>query len=131
MKKSSYISLTLWASAAALFTGCSRQYQVKRCVDPDGFAVTEDKCIEEDRNPYPYGPRPYRWNYGGSGGYNYGDRIFGGSSTPVEGEDSVSAHDAASATGARGGSGTVSRGGFGSSFGGEGGHGSGGHGGGE
>ncbi len=121
-KASTSITLTVLATAAALFTGCSRQYEVKRCVDADGFAVSEDKCAMEDRRqPYSSYPRAYSWNYGGSGGYNYGDRIFGGRSYPSSGMDSISAHDAGSISGSRGGSGTISRGGFGHSFGGHGG----------
>lgn len=63
----------------------------------------------------------YFWNYGGSGGYNYGDRISGGRSYPSTDMESITARDAASISGARGGSGTISRGGFGGSFGGHGG----------
>jgi hypothetical protein len=100
--------------ALAFLAGC-REREMKRCVDERNIVVDDSLCnatSPQAQQPNPSGgfyPYPYRWYYGGWGGYALGSGVGGGGFAPVAG------HSYASPT---------SRGGFGSSFGGgEGGHG--------
>jgi hypothetical protein len=116
MKRSAQVAAPLLASAAlALLSGC-RDREMQRCVDKNNVVVADNLCSAQQNQTAPaYGggggffPYPYRWYYGGYGGYGMGSPVTGGGFAPVAG------HAYASST---------TRGGFGSSFGGgEGGHG--------
>jgi hypothetical protein len=104
MKRSAQVSAPLLAAVAlAISTGC-RNPQMQRCVDEQNHVVPDSFCQnpQQQRNSYGYVPM-YRYYYGGTGSYNVGSAVSGGSYTAVSG--------ASYAT-------STSRGGFGSSFGG-------------
>ncbi len=77
---------------------------MQRCVDQNNNVVPDSLC--KDSNQSSNGHPPYRYYYGGSGGYTTGTHAEGGSFTPSAGRSYASG---------------TTRGGFGSSFGGEGG----------
>jgi len=108
VKRSIQVSAPLLAATAlALMTGC-RPPQMKRCVDEQNHVVPDSMCQEQLMTNSP----AYRYYYGGSGSYNSGSIVSGGSYTSVSGVSYAT---------------STSRGGFGSSFGGgssSGGHGS-------
>jgi hypothetical protein len=90
---------------------------MQRCVDEHNVVVDDSLCNAQQPNTQQqhnggvgFFPMPYRWYYGGWGGYSRGTVIGGGSYAPAAG------HSYSSST---------ERGGFGSthSSGGEGGHG--------
>lgn len=117
----------LAATAAALLaTGC-HQPEPRRCVDDQNRVVDPSFCAnlpQGQGQPNNYRPGfpgylPYRYYYGGSGGFAPGAIVNGGSYAPLAGHS----YSGSTATGG------TTRGGFGSSFGG-GGEGGGGHGGG-
>jgi hypothetical protein len=116
VKRSSSVAAPLLASAAlALLSGC-KQPEMKRCVDEHNTVVDDSLCNaqQQAKQPNPTGGfyfSPYRWYYGGWGGYGRGTTVGGGGYVPAIG------HSYSSST---------TRGGFGSSFSGEG---EGGHGG--
>ena len=99
--------------ALAFLAGC-REREMQRCVDQKNTVVDDSFCAKQQQaqQPNPAGgfyPYPYRWYYGGSGGFAPGSVVSGGGFDPVAG------HSYASPT---------ARGGFGSSGGdGDGGHG--------
>ncbi|HEV2646966.1 MAG TPA: hypothetical protein VGU46_11430 [Acidobacteriaceae bacterium] len=116
IKRSAQVTAPLLASAAlALLTGC-RNREMKRCVDAHNAVVDDHFCNAQSPQQQPASSGggggaifPYRWYYGGYGGYGSGSYAGGGGYAPAAG------HSYASST---------TRGGFGSSFGGgEGGHG--------
>lgn len=89
---------------------------MKRCVDDHNVVVDDSFCnAQQQTTPVQpgggYVPVPYRWYYGGWGGYSRGSTVGGGAYTPSAGVSY-----------------STSRGGFGSTHasGGEGGHGGGG-----
>jgi hypothetical protein len=104
MKRSAQVTAPLLAAAAlAITTGCNRQMQ--RCVDEHNNVVDESFCKNqpgEQQSPDGRGGfiplYPYRYYYGGWGGYGIGTTVGGGSYTPAPGAS------------------YVTRGGFGSSF---------------
>jgi hypothetical protein len=104
MKRSVDVSAPLLAATAlALLTGC-RQPQMQRCVDEQNHVVPDSFCQNPQQTRTPNGYVPiYRFYYGGSGTYNVGSFVSGGSYNAVSG--------ASYAT-------STSRGGFGSTFGG-------------
>jgi hypothetical protein len=112
MKRSSHVAAPLLASAAlAMLTAC-RQPEMQRCVDEHNVVVDSSLCGLPPR-PNPMGgfyPSPFRYYYGGWGGYGLGSTVGGGGYAPMAG------HSYSSST---------TRGGFGST------HASGGEGGGE
>ena len=119
MKKSTSVAAPLLASVALAFLAGCREREMQRCVDQKNAVVDDSLCNAtpqaqqpNQQQPNPVGgfyPYPYRWYYGGWGGYSRGTVVGGGGFSPVAG------HAYASST---------TRGGFGSSFsGGEGGHG--------
>jgi hypothetical protein len=122
MKRSTQVAAPLLAAAAlAITTGCHREMQ--RCVDENNKVVDDSLCKNQpnqsQQRPDGHGgfiflPMPYRYYYGGWGGYGLGTQVGGGSYTPTPGAS------------------YTTRGGFGSSFAEGGSHssGSGGHGGG-
>jgi len=107
MKRSLQVSAPLLAAAALALTttGC-RKPEMQRCVDeknqvvPDSFCQNTQQHVRSPTGGFYY---PYRYYYGGYGGYGIGTPVSGGDFAPTAG------HSYASST---------SRGGFGSSFGG-------------
>ena len=106
MKRSTSVAAPLLASAAvAILAGChqQQQQQVKRCVDAHDVVVDDSFCATQQQpQPNPNGgyyPSPFRYYYGGLGGYYPGSIATGGGYVPSAGISY-----------------TTSRGGFGSSF---------------
>jgi hypothetical protein len=109
VKKSSSVAAPLLASAALAFLAGCRQHEMQRCVDEHNVVVDDSLCnAQSQRNPNGgFYPNPFRWYYGGWGGFGRGSTAGGGGFTPIMG------HSYSSST---------TRGGFGSTFhGGEGG----------
>ena len=105
MKRSLQVSAPLLAAAAlALTTGC-RKPEMQRCVDeknqvvPDSFCQNTQQPVHSPTGGFYY---PYRYYYGGYGGYGIGTPVSGGGYVPSPG--------ASYAT-------STTRGGFGSSSG--------------
>ncbi|MGD0442471.1 MAG: hypothetical protein ABSA39_00910 [Edaphobacter sp.] len=106
MKRSTQVVTPLLAAAAlAITTGCNRQMQ--RCVDEHNNVVDDSFCKNLPNQPQQQSDGhggfvpviiPYRYYYGGWGGYGIGTPVGGGSFTPSSGVS------------------YVTRGGFGSSF---------------
>lgn len=115
MKRSVQVAAPLLAAAAmSMLTACHKP-EMQRCVDENNKVVDDGFCHQSGQQQRPDGhggfvfiPLPYRYYYGGWGGYGVGSVVGGGGYAPVVGH----AYS------------TTARGGFGSSFGG-------GHGGGE
>jgi hypothetical protein len=113
VKKSTSVAAPLLASVALAFLAGCRQREMQRCVDEHNTVVDDSLCnaTQQAHQPNPAGgffPYPYRWYYGGWGGYSRGSAVGGGGFAPAAG------HSYASPT---------TRGGFGGSFsGGDGGH---------
>jgi hypothetical protein len=93
MKRSSHVAAPLLASAAlSMLTAC-RQPQMQRCVDEHNVVVDDSLCNNQpgqqnDNYYHPGGvifPSPYRWYYGGYGGYGLGSTVGGGGYAPVGG----------------------------------------------
>jgi hypothetical protein len=102
VKKSSSVAAPLLASAALAFLAGCRNQEMKRCVDEHNVVVDDSLCNAQQQ-PNPNGSYyPFRWYYGGSGGYGPGSTAGGGGYVPVAG------HSYSPST---------SRGGFGSSSG--------------
>jgi hypothetical protein len=88
-----------------MLTAC-RQPEMKRCVDEHGVVVDDSLCATQPR-PNPVGgyyPIPYRYYYGGYGGFGPGSMVSGGGYAPMSG------HAYASST-ERGGFGSTHAGG--------------------
>jgi hypothetical protein len=128
MKRSSQVAAPLLAAAAfSLLTGCQKP-EMQRCVDEQNHVVDDSLCANlpnqqgtQQQRPDGHGGflpiiLPYRYYYGGWGGYGLGSVVGGGSYAPVAGRSYANR------------SGVTTRGGFGSSFRGGEGEGSGGHG---
>jgi hypothetical protein len=106
MKRSTQVTAPLLAAAAlAMTTGCHREMQ--RCVDEHNNVVDDSLCknqpSQSQQRPDGHGgfifvPLPYRYYYGGLGGFGIGSHADGGSFTPTAGRS------------------YTTRGGFGSSF---------------
>jgi hypothetical protein len=122
MKRSTQVAAPLLAAAAlALTTGCRRP-EMQRCVDEHNQVVDDSLCAnpppQNNQNRNLGGPgyipyiSPYRYYYGGFGGFNLG--------TPVGGGTFIPSPNASYTTR----SGATTRGGFGSSFSNGGAHGS-------
>lgn len=107
MKKSANVAAPLLASAALAFLAGCKQQEMKRCVDEHNTVVDDSLCNAQQQQQQPfnhsggYVPVPFRWYYGGFGGYSRGAMAGGGGFAPLAG------HSYASPT---------TRGGFGSSF---------------
>lgn len=118
MKRSIQVSAPLLAAVAlSVSTGC-RKPEMQRCVDEQNRVVADSFCQNPNaqqpvRTPTGSFYYPYRYYYGGYGGYGLGSTVTGGGYAPITG------HSYSSST---------TRGGFGSSFGGGSGDSSGGHG---
>ena len=110
MRRSSHIAAPLLASTAlAMLAGCRRP-EMQRCVDENNKVVDDSLCknLPNDAQGNSNGSHgggvfffPYRYYYGGFGGYGLGSTVSGGSLSPMAG------HSYSTST---------SRGGFGSSF---------------
>jgi len=118
MKRTEHITLGLLAGMALAFTtGCHRAPERRSCVDETGSITSDQNCqmVEQRRRSGFVGPMPYyHYLYGGSSGWNMGDRVVGGNPMP-----------GMSGGGSGGGGffGGIMRGGFGSSASGSGGSG--------
>jgi hypothetical protein len=114
MKRSTQVAAPLLASAALAFLAGCRSHEMKRCVDDHNVVVDDSHCSAQQPNQQQNGgvgfyPVPYRWYYGGWGGYYPGTAVGGGGFAPAAG------HSYSSST---------ERGGFGSTHSsGDGGHG--------
>ena len=116
MKRSTQVAAPLLASAALAFLAGCRSHEMKRCVDDHNVVVDDSHCNaqqqpnqQQQNGGVGFYPVPYRWYYGGWGGYSPGTAVGGGTYTPAAG------HSYSSGT---------ERGGFGSTFSGsDGGHG--------
>ncbi len=104
MKRSAQVTAPLLAAAAlSLLTGCRRP-QMQRCVDENNNVVDDSLCKNETVQQRPDGHGgfipifPYRYYYGGWGGYGLGTPVGGGGYVPAPGVS------------------YTTRGGFGSSF---------------
>ena len=92
MKRSSKIQLTLVATAAAVFTGCSDDRPPRRCVDDHNKVVDEKFCAGQPQQQQQQRSGgvgfiplliPYHYYYGGARGYvPMGAAMSGGTSTP-------------------------------------------------
>ena len=116
MRRSVQVAAPLLASAAlALLAGC-RQQEMQRCVDENNHVVADNLCQQQgavqQQRPDGHGgfiflPMPYRYYYGGSGGYGLGSQVSGGGLSPVPGRSY------ANSTSTRGGFGRTMSGGGG------------------
>jgi hypothetical protein len=107
MKRSTQVTAPLLAATAlSLLTACRRP-EMQRCVDEHNNVVDDSLCKNQpnaqQQRPDGHGgfifvPLPYRYYYGGSGGFGLGTQVGGGSYTPTPGAS------------------YTTRGGFGSSF---------------
>lgn len=90
MKRSLHVSAPLLAAAAlSITTGC-RKPEMQRCVDEQNRVVADSFC----QNPNAQQPirnstggfyYPYRYYYGGMGGYGLGTPVTGGAYAPLAG----------------------------------------------
>jgi hypothetical protein len=91
MKHSRQVAAPLLASAAlALLAGC-RQQEMQRCVDESNHVVADNLCNSQPQQRsnghggFLFLPSPYRFYYGGYGGYGLGSAVGGGGYTPAPG----------------------------------------------
>jgi hypothetical protein len=108
MKRSTHVAAPLLASAAlAMLAGCRNQ-EMQRCVDEHNTVVDDSLCkAQPQRNPAGgFYPIPFRYYYGGYGGYGLGGVVGGGAYAPIAG------HSYSSST-IRGGFGSTHAGGEG------------------
>ena len=112
MKRSTHVAAPLLAAAAlALNSGC-RKPEMQRCVDEQNHVVDDSLCANQpvaQQRPDGHGGFipiiiPYRYYYGGWGGYGLGSVVGGGGYVPAAGRSYTTR------------SGVTTRGGFGSSF---------------
>jgi hypothetical protein len=109
MKRSTHVAAPLLASAAlSILTGC-REQQMKRCVDDHNVVVDDSLCqATQQQNPnngYYGRPWPYRYYYGGSGGYSPGTVVTGGGYSAAPGVSYSTARGGFGSTHASGGEG--------------------------
>lgn len=85
MKRSAHVSAPLLAATAlSLLTACRRQPEMQRCVDEQNHVVADNLCNASGQQPIRnssgvFIPMPYRFYYGGLGGYALGSMVSGGS----------------------------------------------------
>ena len=115
MRRSTQVAAPLLAAAAlAMTTGCQKP-EMQRCVDENNKVVDDKFCANlptqqgVQQRPDGHGGfipifLPYRYYYGGWGGYGLGSVVGGGGYSPVAGRSYANR------------SGITTRGGFGSSF---------------
>ena len=115
--------------AAALLTGCHRP-EMQRCVDEHNHIVDQHFCQNLPPQNAGYGGGfggpayipMYRYYYGGGGGWNLGEPVYGGSYSSLSGHSyttsSSAAHVISSGGSLSDGAGGTTRGGFGGTHGG-------------
>jgi hypothetical protein len=116
MRRSTQVTAPLLAAAAfSMLTGCQKP-QMQRCVDEQNHVVDDHFCanLPNQQGAQPQRPDghggfipvflPYRYYYGGWGGYGLGSTVGGGGYFPAAGRSYATR------------SGITTRGGFGSSF---------------
>ncbi len=112
MKRSTQVAAPLLAATAlSILTGC-RKPEMQRCVDEQNHVVDDSLCANQpvaQQRPDGHGGfipiiLPYRYYYGGWGGYGLGSAVGGGSYATAAGRSYTTR------------SGVTTRGGFGSSF---------------
>ena len=113
MRRSVQVTAPLLALAAsAMLSGC-RKPEMRRCVDEHNVVVADNLCsAQEDLRQRNGGGGnmlflPYRYYYGGYGGFGLGSTIGGGGFVASPGRSYVNSSGVRSGT---------ARGGFGSSF---------------
>jgi hypothetical protein len=99
MRRSTQVAAPLLAAAAlSMLTGC-RKPEMQRCVDEQNHVVDDKFCanlpadqqgIQQQQRPDGHGGFlpiliPYRYYYGGWGGYGLGSLVGGGGYAPVAG----------------------------------------------
>ena len=116
MRRSTQVTAPLLAAAAlSMLAGC-RKPEMQRCVDENNKVVDDSLCANlpnqqaaQQQRPDGHGGLlpiiiPYRYYYGGWGGYGLGSVVGGGGYAPTSGRSYANR------------SGITIRGGFGSSF---------------
>jgi hypothetical protein len=117
MRRSTQVAAPLLAAAAlSMLTGCQKP-EMQRCVDEQNHVVDDSLCANlpanqqgiQQQRPDGHGGFlpiliPYRYYYGGWGGYGLGSVVGGGGYAPVAGRSYANR------------SGVTIRGGFGRSF---------------
>jgi hypothetical protein len=107
MKRSTQVAAPLLAAAALAMTVGCRRPEMQRCVDENNTIVDDNLCKNQPNQPQQRSDGhggfipiilPYRYYYGGWGGFGLGGRADGGSFAPTAGRS------------------YTTRGGFGSSF---------------
>jgi hypothetical protein len=89
-----------------MLAGCHQQ-EMQRCVDESNHVVADNLCNgQPQRRADGHGgfiflPSPYRFYYGGMGGYGLGSQVGGGAFSPTPGRSYAT---------------STTRGGFGSTF---------------
>ncbi|RXH57744.1 hypothetical protein [Granulicella sibirica] len=114
MKRSIHVAAPLLALAAsAMIAGC-RKPEMRRCVDEHNVVVADALCAaQENLQQQNHGGGggvvflPYRYYYGGYGGFGLGSSVGGGGFTAAPGRSYVNSSGVRSGT---------ARGGFGGSF---------------
>ena len=128
-KRSLHVTAPLVASvAASLLTGCHHP-EMQRCVDEHNHVVDQRFCQNLPPQNAGYGGGfggpgyipMYRYYYGGGGGWNLGEPVYGGSYSSLSGHSyttsSSVAHTSSSVGSVNGGVSGTTRGGFGSTHG--------------
>ena len=80
------------AAAVALLSGC-RSREMQRCVDENNHVVDDSLCANQPQQQqrsdghggFLFVPYPYRYYYGGTGGFDRGSVVSGGGYAPVAG----------------------------------------------
>ena len=116
MRRSNQVAAPLLAATAlSILTGCQKP-EMQRCVDEQNHVVDDKLCanLPNQQNPQQQHPDghggfipiiiPYRYYYGGWGGFGLGSVVGGGAYTPDPSRSYVNR------------SGVTTRGGFGRSF---------------
>jgi hypothetical protein len=114
MRRSTQVTAPLLAAAAlSLLAGCQKP-EMQRCVDEQNHVVDDHFCANlpnqsQQQRPDGHGGFfpvfiPYRYYYGGWGGYGLGSTVGGGGYAPAAGRSYATR------------SGATTRGGFGGSF---------------
>jgi len=124
MKRSLQVSAPLLAATAlALSSGC-RKPEMQRCVDEQNRVVADSLCQNPAAQQPAHAPTGgyfpiYRYYYGGSGGYDLGTPVSGGTYTALSGHTYASSTTRGGFGSTHDGSSADSSGAHGSSSGGE------------
>ncbi len=98
MRRSAQIAAPLLAAAALAITDGCRRPEMQRCVDENNKVVDDSLCKQtgvQQQRPDGHGgfffvPMPYRFYYGGYGGYGAGSVVGGGGYAPTPGRSYAS-----------------------------------------